>query len=201
MNNDALDRDDDYCLNKIAGGDEHCFNIIFNRYRNQLFTYLFKVTKSKEIAEEIVLDVFLKLWQGREVVAEIENLDRFLLKVAHNKAIDFFRAARRNPKVQEEVWDLINAIQAYETADKRLMEKDFDDMVWAAVKQLSPQRQKVFQLNKNKDLTYNDIAKELNLTTHTVRNHLAASIKFIRQYILKNDVLPILLAACITKNF
>ena len=148
-----------------------------------------------------MLDVFLKLWQGREVVAEIENLDRFLLKVAHNKAIDFFRAARRNPKVQEEVWDLINAIQAYETADKRLMEKDFDDMVWAAVKQLSPQRQKVFQLNKNKDLTYNDIAKELNLSTHTVRNHLAASIKFIRQYILKNDVLPILLAACITKNF
>ena len=75
MKNNGLEYDDHYCLKQIASGDEHCFNIIFSKYRNQLFTYLFRVIKSKEIAEEIVLDVFIKLWEGRKLVMEIENLD------------------------------------------------------------------------------------------------------------------------------
>lgn len=61
-------------LQRVAGGDQVAFGLIFERYRNRLFTYLVKVTKSREISEEIVLDVFLKIWTGREIVKEIDNL-------------------------------------------------------------------------------------------------------------------------------
>ncbi len=89
--------EDDYCLLRIKEGDEYFFNVIFEKYRDQLFGYLYRVSKSKEVSEEIVLDVFLKLWNGREVITEIQNLEAFLYKVAHHKAIDFFRAAKRSP--------------------------------------------------------------------------------------------------------
>ena len=201
MNEDALLYDDTHCLLKMSGGDEHFFNLIFEKYRNRLFIYLFKVTKSKETAEEIVLDVFLKLWHGRENVTEIENLEAFLFRVAHNKAVDFFRAAKRNPTMQQEIWESITEAISYETADKKLLDKNLEAIVETAVNQLSPQRKKVYYLRNSEDLSYGEIASALNLSSNTVRNHLAASVQFIREFLLKNDLLKLMIAFYLGKKF
>lgn len=201
MSEDALLYDDNHCLLKMSGGDERFFNLIFEKYRNRLFAYLFKVTKSKETAEEIVLDVFIKLWHGRETVTEIENLEAFLFRVAHNKAIDFFRAAKRNPTMQQEIWHLITEAISNETADKKLLDKNLEDLVQSAVDQLSPQRRKVYYLRNSEDLSYGEIAQQLNLSSNTVRNHLAASVQFIREFLLKNNLLKLLIAFYLEKKF
>lgn len=146
MSEEALHYDDSYCLLKIREGDEQFFNLVFEKYRNRLFTYLFKITKSKETAEEIVLDVFLKLWHGREIVHTIDNLEAFLFKVAYHKSIDFFRAASRSPKLQQETWGLVTEVVSYEQADKKLMEGDIEEVVQTAIKNLSPQRRTVYYL-------------------------------------------------------
>ena len=200
VNQNQLDNDK-YCLSKIKEGDEHYFNLIFEKYRNQLFSYLFKVTKSRETAEEIVLDVFLKLWHGREAVAEIENLEAFLMRVAHNKAIDFFRAAKRNPTVQQEIWELMTEAISYETADKKLLDKNLEEIIESAINQLPPQRRKVYYLRNSEDLSYSEIANELNLSSNTVRNHLAASVKFIKEFLLKNDLVKLMIALYLEKKF
>jgi RNA polymerase sigma-70 factor (ECF subfamily) len=201
MNEDALLYDDTYCLLKMSGGDEYFFNLIFEKYRNRLFAYLFKVTKSRETAEEIVLDVFLKLWHGREAVTEIENLEAFLFRVAHNKAIDFFRTAKRNPTMQQEIWESISEAISYETADKKLLDKNLEAIVETAINQLSPQRKKVYYLRNSEDLSYGEIASALNLSSNTVRNHLAASVQFIREFLLKNDLLKLMIAFYLGKKF
>jgi RNA polymerase sigma-70 factor (family 1) len=201
MNDKAPLYDDDFCLSRMKEGDEHFFNLIFEKYRNQLFAYLFKVTKSRETAEEIVLDVYLKLWHGREAATEIENLEAFLFRVAHNKAIDFFRAAKRNPTMQQEIWELITEAISYETADKKLLDKNIEELVQSAVNQLSPQRRKVYFLRNNEDLSYGEIASALNLSPNTVRNHLAASVQFIREYLLKNDLLKLMIVFYLGKKF
>lgn len=189
MNDFAKLYDDEYCLMKIKGGDEFFFNIIFEKYRDQLFTYLYKVLKSKEVAEEIVLDVFLKLWHGREVITEIQNLEAFLYSIAKNKAIDFFRAAKRSPLLQEAVWEAITETSATDNADVRLKQNNLEVLINEAINQLSPQRKKVFELRQNEGLSYAEIAKTLHLSTNTVRNHLAASVEFIREYLQKNNAL------------
>jgi len=201
MNDKVPLYEDNYCLSMMKEGNEYFFNLLFEKYRNQLFNYLFKVTKSRETAEEIVLDVFLKLWHGREAVTEIENLEAFLFRVAHNKAIDFFRAAKRNPTMQQEIWELITEAISYETADKKLLDRNMEEMVKTAVNQLSPQRRKVYYLRNSGDLSYGEIAKELNLSTNTVRNHLAASMQFIREFLLKNDLLKLMIAFYLGKKF
>ena len=201
MNDKAPLYDDNFCISRIKDSDEYFFNLIFEKYRNQLFTYLFKVTKSRETAEELVLDVFLKLWHGRESVTEIENLEAFLFRVGHNKAIDFFRAAKRNPRMQQEIWELITEAISYDTADKKLLDKNIEELVQTAVNQLSPQRRKVYFLRNNEDMSYSEIASVLNLSSNTVRNHLAASIQFIREYLLKNDLLKLMIAFYLEKKF
>ncbi|MEJ8816446.1 RNA polymerase sigma factor [Lacibacter sp. H407] len=191
---------DEYCLSKIEEGDEHFFNLIFEKYRNQLFAYLYKVTKSKELSEEIVLDVFLKLWHGREAITEIQNFEAFLYKVAHNKAIDFFRAAKRSQALQQALWQAITEAPATDNADNRLIYKNTDALIKEAINQLSPQRKKVFELRHYEDMSYAEIAATLNLSSNTVRNHLAASLQFIREYLEKNNALLLLLAIYFEKK-
>lgn len=192
--------EDEYCLLKIKEGDEHFFNLLFGKYRNQLLGYLYKVTKSKELAEEIVLDVFLKLWHGREAVTEIQNFEAFIYKVAHNKAIDFFRAAKRSQVLQQALWEAITEAPAADTADNQLIFKNTDALIKEAINQLSPQRKKVFELRHYEDLSYAEIAATLNLSSNTVRNHLAASLQFIREYLEKNNALVLLLAIYFEKK-
>lgn len=186
--------DDSDCLLKISEGDESFFNIIFHRYRDRLFTYLYKVTKSPETAEEIVLDVFLKLWHGRTEAVEIKDLNAFLFRVTRNKAIDFFRTVKRKPRLQEELWNFIKEAISTETADGKILGADIERVVQLAVDQLSPQRRKVYYLRSYEGLSYDEISKRLNLSPNTVRNHLTASTQFIKDFLGNNDAYILIIA-------
>lgn len=175
--------DEQLILKQVSEGDEGSFNIIFSQYRDRLFVYLTAITKSKETAEEIVLDVFMKLWLGREIVTEIQNLQSFLYRVAHNKAIDFLRSAQRSPIQQNELWDAIQSSAGETASDHLLNRHSAEAALNEAVGQLSPMRQKVFQLSREEGMSYDQIADHLNLSRNTVRNHVAASLEFIRKYL------------------
>ena len=174
-------------LRQIAEGDEVAFNTLFQQYRNQLFTYLCKVTKSKETSEEIVLDVFLKIWMGRDIVNEIENFEAFLFRVARNKALDFLRSLQKDPEIQREVWNVLE-LSSDQATDDHLIGNDTAQNIETAIGKLSPQRQKVFNLSREEGLSYEEIAKRLQLSRNTVRNHISASLEFIREFI-NTDIL------------
>jgi len=173
-------------LKEISEGNELAFKLLFEHKRDQLFSYLFKITKSTETAEEIVLDVFLKIWHGRQTITQIEDFDQFLFRIAHNKAIDFLRSLKRNPVIQQDVWNLMQEPKSLEYADSNLLLKNTEAIIGQAIDNLSPQRQKVFQLHYHQAFTNEEIAQKLNLTKNTVRNHLCSSVEFIRKYISLN---------------
>jgi RNA polymerase sigma-70 factor (family 1) len=175
--------DEQLLLKQISEGDEGSFNIIFSQYRDRLFVYLAAITKSKEAAEEIVLDVFMKLWLGKEIVTEIQNLQSFLYRIAHNKAIDFLRSAQRSPVQQNEIWEAIQSSAGETSSDHLLNRHNAEAALNEAVEQLSPMRQKVFQLSREEGMSYDQIADHLHLSRNTVRNHVAASLEFIRKYL------------------
>lgn len=170
-------------LTRIANGEQKAFNTLFEQYRDRLFVYLFKITKSKETAEEIVLDVFLKIWTGRSLVTQIDHFEAFLFCIARNKAFDFLRWVQKSRLQQMEIWQSMQKLTSTEFADNQTLLEDAVSVVKEAVTQLSPQRKKIFQLSREQGLTYAQIAKKLHLSTHTVRNHIAASLQFIRAHL------------------
>lgn len=182
---------DQELLLQIAEGDQKAFDALFEKYRDSLFYYLAKIIKSKETAEEIVLDVFLKIWTGRSAVIEIDHFEAFLFRVARNKAIDFLRQVKKSRLQQTALWEKIQEKTVIETADQQMLLAEINDSVQRAVAQLSPQRKQVFQLSREQGLTYEQIGRRLHLSTHTVRNHLSASLQFIRAHL--NGVLSYML--------
>lgn len=182
-------------LQLIANGDELAFKTLFEKYRGKLYVYLKGITKSPEVSEEIVMDVFLKIWISRKTVTEIEHFDSFLFRIARNKAIDFLRALHRDQTLFKLVWEEIQ-VAGTQTADAGMKEKECNAILRAAIARLSPKRRLVYELSRENALSHDQIASYLNLSKSTVNNHLGESLRFIKYYLnryLKVCLIPLFL--------
>lgn len=147
-------------LQLISEGDQKAFNILFERYRDQLFHYLSKITKSNETSKEIVLDVFLKIWTGRSILTEIDNFEAFLFRIARNKAIDFLRWTQKSKLQQMELWNRMQEMTGPESAYNEIAFTETNSIIQKAIEQLSPQRQLVFQLSREQGYLMNKSAND-----------------------------------------
>lgn len=180
-----MDRSDQNLLMLVGQGDEQAFKCLFSNHRDKLFAYLLKVTKSRETAEEIVMDVFLKLWQSRDILSEIQNFPSFIFLVARNKAYDFLRTASKDLVLKDLLWDEIEMASSSRT-DERIVLSELQSKLDNAVSKLSPQRQSVFRLSREEHLTHDQIAARLKISKSTVKNHMIDSLRFIREHLDTN---------------
>ncbi len=169
-------------LKQIAAGDEAAFTTFYNLHWDKLCNYLFKITKSRETTEEIASDVFLKLWLGKEWVQDIRNVDAFLFKVAYNKAISFLRVTAGKPALQNIIEDQLLSRESA-AADDALLGEEQRRILHEAIKQLSPQRRMVLMLSREKELSNDEIASLLNLSSNTVKNTLSDALKSVRGFL------------------
>lgn len=189
---------DEDLLLAISKGDEEAFQCLFRRHRDQLFAYIFKITKSRETAEEIVMDVFLKIWESAAILTEIKNFQAFLFHIAKNKAIDFLRMAAKDRVLVELLWDQINT-PASGQPDDRLLLNELKSNLDKVISNLSPQRKSVFRLSREQHMTYDQIARHLQLSKSTVKNHMLDSLRFIRHHLNTNFELIVLILWIIKK--
>lgn len=174
--------EDALLLQGIARGEQQAFSELFSRHRAKLYDYLYAVTKSREIAEELLLDVFMKLWLGRELAPQIQHLDAFMQKVAHNKAINFLNTAARRKHLQKLVaYEMAGSVD--NTAESTIAEKEYQELLQEALLQLSPQRRMVFTMSREQGLSHEEIARELQLSRQTVKNYMTDAIKTIRDFL------------------
>lgn len=180
-------------LAQVANGNEESFKCLFNAYNKKLFNYISTIIKSSQVAEEIVMDVFLKIWLGKEIITRIENFNAFLFRVAYNKSIDFLRSAARDPEFRDLLWHEIQ-LSGTDQADTSILRKEFEAKLREAVSLLSVQRRKAWQLSRNEEMTHEQIALHLGLSKNTVNNHIVEAQRFIRSYLAKNlDIAYLLL--------
>lgn len=179
--------DETTLLKFVAIGDEQAFTEFYNRYWRKVYSFLIRMTKSHEIAEELLCDIFTKLWTGRELIGEIHNMDAFLSKVAYNKAINFLRLAAPQRKLQSIIASQMANQQAAQ-ADEKLLDDEAQQMLHDAIRQLSPQRKLVFTLSREQGLTHEQIAQQLNLSAHTVKTTMSKALRSIRSFLSKRDI-------------
>ena len=174
-----------YLLQQVAESNEQAFKILFDAYRDRLYAYILGMIRSKEVAEEVVMDVFLKIWLAKDVVTQIENFDAFLFRVAYNKSIDFLRSAARDPVFRDCLWnDIQLAGDAH--ADNAVILREYETQLRKAISLLSPQRKEAYLLSRENGFSHREIAEKLDLSKHTVSNHIVESQRFIRSYLISN---------------
>lgn len=178
-------------LSRLAAGDESAFRVIFNRYKNRIFGYALTVTQSHHKAEEITQEFFIKLWTSRQLLASVENLDHYLFVMARMRTISALREAVMAKRKLESLQT--PASPSTNPTEIKILESEYQNLLWEAVSSLSPQRKQVYLLSREGDLTLDEIAAKLNLSRNTVKNHLVEALKQIRAQLSHHGIGTLLL--------
>lgn len=159
---------------------ELLFAGIFKTYEYRLYTLAVRLTKSDLYAKDIIQEVFLKLWEHRESLRSINNIEAWLYRLTENKVIDFLRKAAADGRLKETLWNKLPNNQQSEPAVEI---KEYDHIIQNAIDQLPPQRKLIYYLNREEGLNYQQIANELHISRHTVKNQLSTALQSIRRFI------------------
>jgi RNA polymerase sigma-70 factor (ECF subfamily) len=148
------------------------YDLFFYRLNRTAYTFV----KSKEAAEEIVSDVFIKIWQMRSRLTEIENLKVYLYTITKNLSLNYITRHYKNPEVSLDTMHLETAIDL-NTPEELCISSDIIKKIRMAVDELPPKCRIILQLVKEDELKYKEVAAILNISELTVRNQVAIAVK------------------------
>ena len=172
-------RDESHLIIAMAGGSEQAFNEIYERYAHRLYAFSLRFCKSGQEAEEIVEDVFIRLWQSRNRVKRTDTVKPLLFMICRHRLIDALRKCVNDPSYATYL-ECREAI-APESADEQIEYDQFVERLYKAIQQLPLTQQKILRLSKWEGMTNQEIASETGLSLQTVKNQLSLAIKELRK--------------------
>lgn len=184
----------------IADGDVEAYREIFGKYFPKVYEAALAYTKVPEQAEDIVQGVFLKLWEKREQLGLIKSPKDWLFIVARNDIMSGFKKQALQQNYQNHLKEVFREEEG--TAEERLILRQKDEVMKAAVDALSAKQREAYLLSREEGLSYAEIAEKMQISKNTVREHIANSLKSIRNFLfIHKDELIILVMALFLTNF
>lgn len=165
-------------LKRIAEGDRHAFAILFKQYNHFVYSAGKRLTHSDYWAEELVQDIFFKIWRHREKLTEVANFGAYLNRVVRNQSYNILRQLAQDAKS-------VNSMEhkeAEHTTDNVLDLKEASVMLEQALQTLTPQQRAAYELCHIQGLKYKDAADQMNISYETVHSHMKEAIKKIRTH-------------------
>jgi RNA polymerase sigma-70 factor (ECF subfamily) len=170
-------------LLRVAAGDESAFVILFDTFKHYIYAAAYKLSDSHLVAEEVVQEVFLKVWIRRISLEEVTHFKAWLFTIARNETFDMMKRMAKE-ELQKAGWKQ-SAPPALQYADELLLNKEYESIMLEAISMLPPQQYKVYELVKTKGLSREYAATILNLSPETVKAHLSQAMRKIRSYCLE----------------
>jgi RNA polymerase sigma-70 factor (family 1) len=170
-------------LCQVAKGDEAAFTLLFNAYHQQLGAYIYRLTESFSLTEEIVQDVFLRIWLKRMAMQDVERFDAYLFTAARNHTFNCLKkiARERSSKLR---WEMtLSEEPMYEMEAGADPAIGYRALLDEAVEKLPLQQKKVYLLHRRQGLSHAEIARRLDLSVETVKKHMTLALRSIRNYL------------------
>ncbi len=169
-------------LLRISKDDASAFAVLFNLYKDKIYTIAIKLTGSAFKAEEVVQEIFMKLWVKRKELPEIEHFTAWFYTITRNHLFSLIK--RKAAREKREIVFAERLPSFYNNSDEKVLLKETEALLEKALYQLPPQQNKIYRLIKERGMKKEQVAVELKLSTETVKVHLARAIKNIRNYCL-----------------
>lgn len=178
-------------LSNLSQGDEKAFSSLMDHYHNRVFSHALAFMKSVEEAEEMVQDIFVKVWVKREKMVQVENFQAYLFALSKNH---FLSAIRKNVvKLSREQDCLTESILV---PDRQYERKDTMQKILHAISKLSPQQKAVISLSRLENLKYDQIGELLHISKETVKFHMMVALSKLRKQVFIIIPPGIVLAIC-----
>ncbi|WP_164112193.1 MULTISPECIES: RNA polymerase sigma factor [Sphingobacterium] len=174
----ALDDSEQYLLEKLRLGNNMAFSILYERYYAQLYLHAYQKIKDREVAKDIVHDLFTYIWDKREKFQIKDSLTAYLYQSVRNRVINYVANQNVSSSYIQSFGQYLNA--PANTTDHLVREREFKALVEKEIEQLPPQIRKVFELSRKEYLSHKEIAEKLNLTEHTVRGYVKIALRALK---------------------
>jgi RNA polymerase sigma-70 factor, ECF subfamily len=173
-------REDNTLIERITLHDDYrAFEVLFHKYYNRLCRYAHSIIRKYDAAEEIVNDVFLKIWRTRELFVIRSSVQAYLVTATRNLTIDRVRAAMRQRHKSEEIMG--DFIGDYASPYEAIVGEEVHSIIENSINALPPQGKLIFRMSRDKGMTYNEIADLLGLSIKTIETHMGRSLRVLRK--------------------
>lgn len=171
----------------VVNDDEEAFKEIFYEYYSALCVYSNRFLNSIEDAEDIVQDSFLKIWKNRKKIEITSSFRNFLITTVKNSTLDFLRKKGVSDRYIEKQSETDYTLK---TPEDFYTFNELQVMIGDAIQKLPGRMRHVFEMNRFKGMTYNEIAAQLDVSPKTVESDMGKALRILRQEL--KDYLPIL---------
>ena len=171
-------------LTLLRKGDVIAFDNIYEMYSKRLYGFVLRYVKQKEDAEGIVQEVFIKIWETRNKIDIYSSFDSFIFTITYNTTINLLRKRVSEHKYH----DRLKSVHQITGADQIIDEiyiKEINAQLQLLLDKLTPRQKEIFQLSREEGFTHEEIAKKLNISVNTVKNHMVTTLAFIKSHIDK----------------
>ncbi|PYF75201.1 RNA polymerase sigma-70 factor [Pedobacter nutrimenti] len=173
------DLSDRLLLEKYSQGNTSAYNVLFKRYYDSLYRFALKNVKDSFAAEELTMDVMLGLWKKKGDIFVEDDLKAYLFRSVKNAVYNHYRKKLLPTVPLEIVRD--EQLLSGKAADHELQSRELESVYRQKLEQLSPQRRRVYELSREQNMSYAEIAKDMDLSVNTVENYMVASLSFFRK--------------------
>lgn len=168
-------------LTLLKAGDKTAFETLYLAYSNNLYAKILSMTKIPDVADELLQDIFLKVWEKRTTIKEELSFKAWIYKIAENSVYDHYRKLARDKKMQDYL--LKTFAELYNHTEDYILNKERATILDKALSRLPEQRKIIFKLCRLEEKSYQEVAEILNISTSTVSNQLVKATKNIKDYV------------------
>ncbi len=175
--NTILPSDEAALLLQLKRGDENALDVIYRKYWEGLFFYSYHLLKDKHACEDVIQDLFVRLWENREQLDVRLSLKAYLYASCRYALYKLIR----KEQVREDIFDAIYERLHTETAYGSLEHKELVQQINMIVNGLPPKCREVYELSRKENLSYKEIGERLGISVKTVENHINRALKELKQ--------------------
>ena len=189
-------RPDNELVKQLAAGDEEAFCEPYACYWKKLCNFCSRFLESYDMAENYAQDIFMKIWENRELLDPEKSFSSYLYTIARNKVLNYLRHVARSETLSRKYIQAYSDSPEYEPeCGEELLEKDYFALLRQAILRLSPRQRQVFCMSRNGNMTHKEIAERLGLSVYTIQEYMSDSLKSIKDYVSKHSdiIFPLLL--------
>jgi RNA polymerase sigma-70 factor (ECF subfamily) len=178
---DSLPYNEALLLRQVAEGNEKSFSVLVDHHWNSIYSMSVAYLKSSAVAQDIVQDVFLKVWLKREDLPAIKDFNSWLFILARNALLTALRTGKRQANFGGSVLD--DLAEPVQSPERHYDYKHLNELLQQAIEQLPPQQKLVFHLSHEQGLSHEEICERLGIARQTLKNHLVRAMISLRTYI------------------
>ncbi|MEL7001410.1 MAG: RNA polymerase sigma-70 factor [Bacteroidota bacterium] len=188
--------DDKQKLEEVRAGNATVFEQIFREYYSMLCHFAVRYTQDPEEAEEIVQQLFVRIWQKRSEIVISGSFKSYLFQSARNACLNHIK--HQKVRLEHHQYTLKTADAS--SVENTLEVLELENKIQEALDKLPPERQKIFLMSRNEGLKYKEIAEKLNISVKTVENQMGKALKFLRTELIDYLSIAIFISFNIIEN-